>query len=277
MQRRSFLKEASLAVAGGAGLLGGDAQAAPQPAGVTAAPASPDRTGTVLVTSAESLLGRAVATALAPQYRLRLSSLVDLQTSHPFTKCSLGHDAATGALVRGVGTIVHVASSSAGGEAERIDYHSRCTCNLLWAAAQEHVPRLVYLSSLAMMTGYDESLAVNEDWRPRPSSPGGGLPECLGEMVCREFAREGKLDAIVLRIGNVPAADAAAGRSDPLGVDPRDVAQAVSKAVAAMLREERAPQGRWSVFHVLSDGSQARFPIAKAKQALGYQPRQVTP
>ena len=79
----------------------------------------------------------------------------------------------------------------------------RSTYNLLLAAAQHGVKNIVYLSSLAIMTGYPEDLAVDEDWRPLAKGDSPGLAEYLGEVVCREFAREGKIHAVVLRLGNV--------------------------------------------------------------------------
>ena len=119
------------------------------------------------------------------------------------------------------------------------------------------------------MTQYDESFAVGERFRPRPSCEPRILAKHLGEYTCREFAREGKLCVTVFRIG-IP------DRNSPLWVDPRDVAQAVSQALK---RPNMQPwpyteeEGNWSVFHIQSGFSGARFGIGRARTVLGYEPR----
>jgi len=138
---------------------------------------------------------------------------------------------------------------------------------------KEGVQSIVYLSSLRMMGGYDKSFQVDEDWRPLPTPASGGLSDHLGEFTCREFAREGKLGVIVLRLGNVASAGASGEEaSNSAWVDPRDVAQAVSCALTKLLANGAAIGGHWSIFHVLSHWPSSRFPIRKARRILDYRP-----
>lgn len=124
-----------------------------------------------------------------------------------------------------------------------------------------------------MMSGYEESFQIDEDWRPLATPTSGGLSDYLGEFVCREFAREGKLDVIVLRLGKVVSAqDLAEEASNSAWVDPRDVAQAVSRALTKLLADEMAMADHWSVCHVRSHSPRCRFPIRKAQRVLGYRP-----
>jgi nucleoside-diphosphate-sugar epimerase len=51
--------------------------------------------------------------------------------------------------------------------------------------------------------GYNESFEVDEEWRPLPTIASAGLSDHLGEFTCREFSREGKLNVVVLRLGNI--------------------------------------------------------------------------
>src|SRR6185295_6275873 len=105
-----------------------------------------------------------------------------------------------------------------------IDYLTRGTYNLLGSATQEKVARVVYLSTLDLMTPYEASYTVSESWRPLPELGARPLSKHLGEYTCREFAREGKLDIVVLRLGQVVREAEARGKPfDPLWVGARAV------------------------------------------------------
>ena len=97
------------------------------------------------------------------------------------------------------------------------------------------------------------------------------LSHYLGEFTCREFAREGRVGVVVLRLGDIVQANDVAGKPfDPLWLDQRDAVQAVSRALGARLSGKGPLAGAWSVFHIHSGLSQARFASARAKSAFGY-------
>jgi nucleoside-diphosphate-sugar epimerase len=263
MKRRDFLQTAGLLAAGAT-----DVQVRGRRSPADAAIKE------VLVTSAHSELARVIAAELKGDYQVRLTAPVHIEAPCEFVKSALNHDELTNLAVRGVDAIVHVAEPLPDiGHVERIDYRTRCTYNLLQAAVKAGVQSVVYLSSLRMMGGYDKSFQVDEDWRPLPTPASGGLSDYLGEFTCREFAREGKLNVIVLRLGNVVSAEALVEEaSNSAWVDPRDVAQAVSCALTKLLTDWTAIDGHWSVFHILSHSPSSRFPIRKARRILGYRP-----
>lgn len=155
-----------------------------------------------------------------------------------------------------------------------MDYRTRGTYNLLRSASEQGVPHIIYLSSLKLLTGYDRGFEVTEDWRPVPSGDAEVLSHYLGEFTCREFAREGRLGVVVLRLGEVVQGNEVAGEAfDPLWLDHRDAVQAVAKALDARLAGA-GPAGRsWSVFHIASGSPQARFTCERAKRAFGYAPQ----
>ena len=142
-----------------------------------------------------------------------LTDGVVVATKWPFERCDLGHDEATDRLVAGVDVLVHLTASHSE-YAERttdnseisanrlIDYQTRCTYNLLLAASEAGVSRCIYASSLSLFKGCDDDWAVNEQWRPRPSTQSPILAQHLGEFMCREFAREGRIAITCLRLGN---------------------------------------------------------------------------
>ena len=275
MKRRDFLQKAGLLAAGATDVLAtcGASEAADSEVRSRRSPADA-AIKEVLVTSAHSELARVIAAKLEGDYQVRLTAPVHVEAPCEFVKSALNHDELTNLAVQGVDAIVHVAEPLTDiGHVEGIDYRTRCTYNLLQAAVKAGVPSVVYLSSLRMMGGYDKSLQVDEDWRPLPTPTSGGLSDYLGEFTCREFAREGKLNVIVLRLGNVASAEALGEEaSNSVWVDSRDVAQAVSCTLTKLLADSAAIRGHWSVFHVLSHSPSSRLPIRKARRILGYRP-----
>jgi hypothetical protein len=249
MNRRGFLQSSGLA-------------------GVPLAAAQTPARKPLLITSAGSELARKLAAGLSAQHSIRLTERKAVRVEHEFVECALGHDAATNEAVRGVQAIVHVAEPlPEDSAAQQIDLTTRCTYNLLFAAAAEGVPLVVMLSTLDVMGGYAPDLTVSETWRARPAAEPRVLAKHLGEFTSREFAREGKVSVVVLRLGKVVRFEDVKDRPfDPLWVDERDVVQAVSLALTSKLP-------RFQVFHIQSDSPKARFAVTRAKDALKYRPQ----
>ena len=231
----------------------------------------------VLITSAALELPRELATSLGSNNQVRLTDRSDVSTDLEFIRCDLGHDQTTNGLVRGMDAIVHSGQvDPAASASEQLDFQTRCTYNLLWAAVEEGVPRFIYLSSLAVMGRYDEDLAVTERWRPVPSTEAPVLCHHLGEYVCREFAREGSITILSLRLGDIVRGQGAIG-SSALHFD--DALRAVECALNANVSGGQ-PAGfrpvhyanRWGVFHIQSPVPGARFLTKQAEEQLGYKP-----
>jgi hypothetical protein len=272
MKRRRFLQGAGVILAGGTTAPGGDPRASAGKSTESRGSAAGLR---VLITSAEYRLAQTLADALSREHRVRLTGQTEVQTAHPFVRCDLGHDPATDDLVRGMDAIVHVAECPLGAsDAARIDLLTYGTYNLLTAASELKVPRLILLSTLSMMTSYDENLQVTETWRPRPGCDTGVLSKYLGEFTCREFAREGKIAVVILRLGKVVRAEEVRGKLfDPMWVEERDVVQAVSKALQSELRDHHARYHGWWIYNIQSESPRSRFPVGTAKYSLHYEPQ----
>ena len=221
----------------------------------------------LLITSAASDLARTLATALSSEHQVRLTERRMVDSQLELAVSDLNHDAATNLLVRGRDVIIHVAEPLPDEAAPTyIDYVTRCTYNLLWAAHQEGVRRVIYLSTLDLMAAYGPEYIVTERWRPRPTPTHPLMGKHLGEYVCREFAREHKLEVVSLRLGKVVDANAVAGQPvDAMWLDQRDLVSALSQALSA-------PLPNWSVIHLQSSFPGARFPVEDAKRLLGYAP-----
>ena len=272
MKRRRFLRQVGVTAIGSGGVLASVSAQSPESADVVSQQNSPRR---VLVTSADSKVARAIADALAADYDVRLTAPSEGSTRHVLPDNELGDHTTINSLVRDMDAIVHVAQpATEASEQDQIDFRTRGTYNLLRSAVEEGVRHVIYLSSLQILTAYDEQFEVTEDWRPLPSDDAQVLSHYLGEFTCREFARQGGVGVVVLRLGKIVQADEAAKEPfDPLWVDQRDVVQAVSKVLEARLSGTGPLARAWSVFHIQSGSSQARFTSARAKSEFGYAPQ----
>jgi nucleoside-diphosphate-sugar epimerase len=226
----------------------------------------------VLLTSATSALGEAVADQLGAAHHLRLTDRIlsgQAMANIPggYALSLLDHDASTNLLVRGMDAIVVAAEALLDEPATTyLDAMTRGLYNLLLAAYQEGVKRVVFLSTLELMAAYDPDYIVTERWRPRPTPEPRLLGKHLGEYVCREFAREHKLTVVVLRLGTVIQASTVTAQSvDPMWLDQADMGQAILGALTAELPW-------WTVLHVQGKQTDARFPVSDAERLIGYAP-----
>jgi nucleoside-diphosphate-sugar epimerase len=174
----------------------------------------------ILLTSAASPLSASLVDQLSPAYTLRLTERRMIKSEHEFVLADLGHDASTNLLVRGMDGVIHVDAMPADADTDvQIDQSTRCTYNLLLAAAGEGVKRVVYLSTLELMAAYDGYL-YDTRWRPQPTTAPATLTKFLGESTCKEFAREGKVAVTILRVApNASAESVAAEITDALTGD----------------------------------------------------------
>ncbi len=234
----------------------------------------------VLVTNGGTRLGRLVAGALAGEHDVRLtdrSTIADAPDGVEVVIADLGHDEATNDLVRGMDAIVHSGQPDSNvSVSDQLDAAMRCTYNLLTAAVEEGVPRLVYLSSLSVMRGHAEDHTVSERWRPRPGTDVSALCYHFGEYVCREFGRAAQVDVVCLRLGGLVADGGTADSTSALYE--RDAVQAVEKALALgdaetePVYQEPVIRPTWSVFHIQSAVPNARYTTSSAAEFLGYTP-----
>ncbi len=268
MKRRAFL-QVGAALAGGTAAWHGATEPAVGGDPETAAPT------TVLVTSAQVPSMRRLADGLAERFAVRLTAPEPVSTELPFTQSELEPGEALDALVREVGTIVVAGPPTAAeDEFQQVDAGPRQLFHLLHAAASAGVRRVIYLSSLELVSGYDPAYMVDEDWRPWGEIDRGYLPLQLGEFCCREFARERKLQVVVLRLGSLvtPETEPPAEERQVV-LQERDLLQAVRQAIEAESPFDARGLQAWSVIHILSHAPDNRFPLQRARRLLGYEPQ----
>ena len=218
----------------------------------------------LLITGASTRLSRQLATELSQDHDVTLTDTSDVQVDGEFVRSDLGDDLSTSDLVKHVDAIVHSGEVDPDASvSDQLDYQMRCTYNLLWAASEEDVSRVVYLSSLDIMEHYPEEYVATEQWRPVPTTDSQVLSYHLGEYVCREFAREYKIDVACLRLGDLVWDASGVASSSALFF--ADAVSAVSAALSAEIKG-------WNLFHVQSAVPDARFLTTKAQEVLDFQP-----
>ncbi len=260
MKRRTFLQQAGVLLAGATAVTAAEGESAQRQGEV-----SRNRRPTVLLTSAKSDLGEALLDTLGGGFQTR-------SANGPFFRDDAGR---LERLLDGVDAIVHVARPTEGDSgADLLDRRMRGAYDLLAAAAAGGVELVVYLSSLRLVTGYDARYQVDEDWQPVPTTDPEQLSHYLAECVCREFARERKLRAIVLRLGEIVQGEPPrSSASDPPWVSRADAVQAVRLAIEAHFGPRSAGLRAWNVLHIAADVPGGRFPITRANRTLGYRPQ----
>jgi nucleoside-diphosphate-sugar epimerase len=210
----------------------------------------------VLITSAATPLAQALAKYFSGEHTVRVTDLVDVDVEGDFVKCGLGHEGETEDLVDGMDAIVHLGELPEAlyrDEAE-VDFQTRMTYNILFAAREKKVPHVIYASSLRLFETCDENWNVTETWAPRPTPEAKVMARYLGEFTCREFAREHSVRVTCLRLGDVGGSG-----TDALAID--DAVEVIEKALDK-------PGPMWRVLHVQSDVPNARFPTAEMKTVL---------
>jgi nucleoside-diphosphate-sugar epimerase len=98
--------------------------------------------------------------------------------------------------------------TGAADDAAWLDEATRGCYNLLCAATAAEVRRVIVVSCLDVFAPYGEDLAVDENFRPRPTVAPTQLGPHLTEFLAREFAHtHGGLNVTVARVGLLSLTD----------------------------------------------------------------------
>jgi nucleoside-diphosphate-sugar epimerase len=222
----------------------------------------------VLLISGEGRLMRAVR---------QENSRVEWTTLEPGL---LTDDDAVGQAVQGVDAILHLGAITHDASVEesgRLDLDTRGLYVLLGAAVEAGVRRVVYGSRLDLFASYPNDVYITEHWRPMPTDDPDQMMPYLGEMVCREYARDHRIGVTCLRIGALVDSEGEKGR-DPSNdwVDYRDAAQAFHRALERDESQAINWMRRWAIYHIVSDHENPRFLLDQARivgrAPLGYEP-----
>ena len=232
----------------------------------------------VLITGAASALGQEVAAALAVDENAQLRLLDDCAAQRQdveWIDALLTDLDAVRQAVRDVDAIVHTGEPPPASESEEalLDRMTRGTHVLLQTAVEAGVKRFVYGSTLEVFRDYPDTVYVTEYYKPLPPTEMAVLARYLGEITCREFAREHPITVTALRLGKLVREEEVAGRErDLMWVDIRDAAQAFCAALARDASASLNWVPRWAVYHIAAPLAHPKFLLDRAK-SMGYRPQ----
>ena len=235
----------------------------------------------ILITGASSRLAQEVAAALGPDHQVRLMDRVPVESPREaeFFQGDILDPEDAWRAVRGVDALIHTAAPppdlpAAGLPREQalLDLGTRGTHVLLKAAVEAGVRRCLYAGTLAIFRAYPDDVYISERWKPRPGPEIEVMSNYLGELVCREFARDHRVSVTSLRLGELVLEEEKTGEEpDLMWLDLRDAARAFQGALPLDRSEAIRWSSRWNVYHICADIPNPRYLIDQAR-SIGYEP-----
>ncbi len=236
----------------------------------------------VAVTGAAGLLGRALLPKIAAQHQVVATDLNALPGEQPIEACDVRDSTAAQTLCADVDAVVHLAAATwsanrSARENETLIFDTRLkgTYNILQAAQQAGVRRVIQISDLCVFSGYDSDIMVSEDFIPQPATEAHPLSVYLSELMAREYARLScPGHVLTLRLGQL--------------VDPQTLADdarcadgwlAIDDAVDAILHglqlEHFSGMGEWGIYNLAADVPDNRYSLLKIQSnGYGFFPRE---
>ena len=213
----------------------------------------------ILMTSAASATAQVIAVSLADSHMIRLTDLSQNADGEMIAN-DLDHGSLTDDLVSGIDAIINIGyKGQSGTDTHLMDYHTRCTYNLLAAASGAGVSRFINISTLRLYENHEENLVVTERWRTDPSAEDIAiLGAHMTEVVCKEFARDRLIDVVNLRFG-WPFVETILPDSPHTAVITHDL---ITATVTESLPSDQL--GPWQDVHVQSPVKHQRFITTKA-------------
>ena len=229
----------------------------------------------VLITGAAGYIGTFLRNAWEDRYDMILVDHKEIPSPGP-CPVAIG-DIADLELMRNacadVDTVVHLAADpSPRGEFDKtvLPMNIIGTHNTLRAAAESGVRRVIFASSIHAVGAYPPDVQVKEDMPVRPCCEY-GASKCYGEALGSYFADKHGMSVIAIRIGGVHGHQGLELHHQPNAIDylvsEGDLTQLITRCV-------EAPEAvRFEIVHGLSNNRFKRLDISRARDLLGYEPR----
>ena len=218
----------------------------------------------VAITGAAGYLGRALVPVLAQAHEVFAFDIVP-----PVEKADVVDEDEARRICTGMDAVVHLASAgwdgalaAAANEARILDTRLKGTNALLQAGRKAGVERVVQVSDLCILDGYDEDLLVSEDFLPLPDTSAYQQAVYLSEIIGREHAREARGLVLTLRLGQIVEADKLAPQAsyDPAWLDLEDAVRAVQQGLAI---ERFDHPDHWGLYNIAADVEERRYSLIK--------------
>ncbi len=236
----------------------------------------------ILLTGAASPLGRAIIDELGDTHQLRLldEEPIEAAERHEVMQGSLTDTDLVWSAVRDMEVVLHTGEPPTQLPADThereqllLDIATRGTHILCKAAVEAGVKRIVYGSSLDLFEPYPDDVYISEMWKPQPTPAMESMSRYLGELTCREFAREFFVSITALRLGRlVQEEDAVDQTPDLLWLDPRDAARAFAGALQRDTSDSPVWSRRWAIYHICALPPNPKY-LINAAASIGFEPQ----
>ncbi len=234
----------------------------------------------VLVTGAAGRIGKYFAEHSHERYRLRLMIQEGVTPEderrflEDFGEVVVGQLEDRAKLqehCKGIDTVVHLAAdpSPVAGWDSLLPNNIVGTYNMMTAARDAGVRRLVYASSIHAVSGYPKDIQVKPGEAVNPGDLY-GVTKCFGEALGRFYAEQHGLSVIAIRIGAFQPVSVAERKEKVKLMDAfvshRDLNQLLQRAI-----DDRNLQ--FAIVQGLSNNRFKRMDISNACELLGYTPQ----
>ena len=236
----------------------------------------------ILITGASSKLAQAIAAELDADHELRLmdSVPVDVGGKFEFIQGHLLNADDLQQAVRGMDALIHTGEPPTnlptdGLEREQmlLDLATRGTHNLFSAGVAAGIKKFIYAGTLEIFSAYPDDVYISELWKPLLSPEMAQMAKYLGELTCREFARDDMVTVTCLRLGElVLEEEVKRGAPNLMWLDLRDAAGAFRCALRRDSSHHVWWTNRWTIYHICADFPNPKFLIDNALR-MGYKPR----
>jgi len=230
----------------------------------------------ILLTGASGYVGQAFLKKYGRRYDIRVFGRSPVEGGFEFVKGDIRVYDDVFRAAAGADVIVHLAAFAPEVKEKSMDenffdYNVKGVFNVLQAAVDAKVKKVVCASSICAV-GYEGlELPVKESARPNPSDGMYGLSKYLGEILCEFYSKWHGISTICLRTATVVPQHEIIVPHDPntpswfgyVHID--DVVEAYDLAI-------NADGIKHGVFHISAENALMKYDISDAKARLGFKP-----
>jgi nucleoside-diphosphate-sugar epimerase len=235
----------------------------------------------VAVTGAAGFLGQSILPKLSRTHKVVATDLHPQPGTPAIATADVRDPGAMQDLCAQVDAVIHLAcarwdNSLSDSENETCILNTRLkgTYNLLQAAHDAKLKRVIQISDLCILEGYAADLMVSEDFLPLPDTSAYQQSVYLSEWVGREFARQQPGHILTLRLGKLVD-------SQRLTADARyadgwlDLDDATDAILHGLEHENLDRMGQWALYNLAADVPNNRYSLLKIQSDhYGFFPRQ---
>ncbi len=228
----------------------------------------------ILILGGNGFLGPYVVNALEDCHYLRVTDLMPIDTPHDTRQVDVSDLAQVMAAAEGMDVIINCSVQRTHRKIA-FDVNTRGTHNALRAAVAFNMARFINTGPRFSLVGpsyLDYDHTISENIPPQPGTGLYAMSKGLGLEICRLFSQQHPLYVLSLIFSRFrePTADPQNTDDSTLSISARDAAQAIKRALEVDLQ---TLPSRFEVFFITTDLPHGRFPNARSRKLLGFEPR----